>query len=138
MEGERAELYRARMEEAAAATKLGKDGTHIASAVADGREAISKLRAAGSIDEAVLRVLDAALAAAAPAKNVMLVDESGKGPQVQPTGPTEQTHLAAPYDMAAVAAFLAAAADGGAAQMQSLEDRVKHLRQSRDTRSAPY
>ncbi len=53
--------YRVRMDEAAAATKLGKGSASVDASLEEGRAALNKLRAAGAVDAVDAEMLQAEL-----------------------------------------------------------------------------
>ena len=144
MEGERAMLYKARMDEASAAAKVDWESLPQSAALAGGREALAKLQATGGADPGVIQALEKALAealkAAAEKSGGMEVD-AGTPEASAPNAPVSEI----PKDMldvdamAALAEFLAAD-DGkeGAGQQDRENKFLQVLRNSRKERSGPY
>jgi hypothetical protein len=142
MEGERAMLYKARMDEAAAAAKVDWESIPQSTAMAGGREALAKLQAAGGADPGVIQALERAFA---EALKTTTTEKSGSMEIDRGTQGGSAPALEIPKDMlgvdamSALAEFLAADdGKGGAGQQDREKKFLQVLRSSRKERTGPY
>ncbi len=159
MEGERAQLHKARMDEAAAASKVDKTAGPQTEALEVGREALTKLRASEAADPGILQALEAApveaskavqekpmdvdaggfkaAVAAAPAQGASGGQGGGTGQQVpRVPGPTRPEPSQAA--LVAMVEFLAGLDGAEPSDEKAMEDKLlQDLRRCREIRPKP-